>query len=983
MVAKNKILLVGWDAADWKVINELMDAGKMPALQSLVERGTMGNMRTLHPPLSPMLWTSIATGKRPYKHGITGFIEPTRDGKAIQPMTNLSRSSKAIWNILNQNNHRSVVVGWWPSHPAEPIDGVMVSDLFHKAPAKPGDDWGLRQGCVYPSEMQKELETLRVHPLELTAEDLLQFVPHGRDIDQENDQRLATLAKMISECSTVHVAATHLLEQEEWDFAAVYYDAIDHFSHGYMRYRAPQQSHISDEDFRIYRDVVDMGYIFHDMMLRQLLSYADDQTHVLIVSDHGFHSDHLRPRSVPMEMAGPAVEHRDQGIIVAAGPRIKSDHIVYGANLLDITPTILQLADLPVGRDMDGKVLSDMFTESLETEYLESWESLPGKSGQHPVDATMAVEDSKSVLDQLVALGYINRPDADTTKEVASCSRELKYNLAQSYMDAQLHGKAAPILYELYLSAPLEFRFGIQLAACFRALEQLENLKSLLSDMDDRWRKYSKIAKDRLSEIAQLARKRRDYWEKTKANEEENTSDDIRSGSTQTRRGKPILFDQGERREINKIRAIAKGNTKTLDFLRASLFAAEGKQHEAIEVFEAVLSSDPGNPLYYYHLGIALLDAGSFEEAERILKKGTTIDEYHPPCWMALSRCYLRQQLPAAARDAANRALGLQYYFPTAHFYLGKALAGLGNYSAAIQSFNVAIDQNPNFSQAYRALERIYVNQFADPELSLEYRKRREQIAVDQAQEKSDEPAFQFNPLAVDVLSEHLPSLLSQHDSPDFDRALGQIGFHELSDSEGGAKAEVTIVSGLPRSGTSMMMQMLGAGGLRTFTDGVRIADESNPEGYYEADLAKDLASCNTWLHDCDGQVVKVVAPLIQYLPCNIHYRVILMERSIDQVMRSQSKMLERMGLQQGDEETKALGFAFMQQLSTAVDLLKYHGLPTLRLRYADVVSNPKKACEAIQSFLGGSLHLEAMAGAVQPALFREQSIAKEPNGLK
>ena len=107
-----KIMLVGWDAADWKVIHELMDAGKMPTLQRMVDQGTMGNLRTLNPPLSPMLWTSIATGKRPYKHGIYGFTEPMPNGKGVQPMTNISRSSKAIWKILNQQNERSVVVGW-------------------------------------------------------------------------------------------------------------------------------------------------------------------------------------------------------------------------------------------------------------------------------------------------------------------------------------------------------------------------------------------------------------------------------------------------------------------------------------------------------------------------------------------------------------------------------------------------------------------------------------------------------------------------------------------------------------------------------------------------------------------------------------------------------------------------------------------------------------------------------------------------------
>lgn len=973
MKLKQKILLIGWDAADWKVINELMDAGKMPALESVVQRGAMGNLRTLQPPLSPMLWTSIATGKRPFKHGITGFIEPTRDGKNIQPMTNLSRSSKAIWNILNQNNHRSVVVGWWPSHPAEPINGVMVSDLFHKAPSNPGASWKLPDGCVHPSEMQKELETLRLHPLELKAEDLLPFVPHGRDIDQEKDNRLSMMSKILSECSTIHATATQLLEQEEWDFAAVYYDAIDHFSHGFMRYRAPQQSHVSDEDFRLYRDVVDTGYIYHDMMLKQLLEYTDDQTHVIVVSDHGFHSDHLRPSHVPLEMAGPAVEHRDMGIIVAAGPGVKADSIIYGANLLDIAPTILHLAGLPVGDDMDGRVITQMFTDPPETRYLESWETVPGKTGQHASDKQMGVESAKSVLDQLVALGYINRPDADTAAEVANCNRELKYNLARSYMDAQLHGEAAPILYEVYLSAPLEFRFGIQLAACFRALEQLENLEALLKDMNDRWRKFSKIARKQISELAQIARFRREYIEKMQEFKEEISLDDGDRVEVQADRAKPVLFDRREKLEIKKVRAIAKGNTRTLDFLRASLLASQGKQEEAIEVFEEVLSSDPGNPNYYYHLGTAYLDAGRLDEAGKALLRATKLDEFHPPCWMALSRVYMKQQRPAAAKDAATRALGLQYHFPAAHFYLGQAMAALGNFPEAVRSFNVAIEQNPNFAQAHRSLERIYADKYEDFELAEEHRKRRQQIEKDVVEKQNKETAFIFKALSDEELSEHLPSLFKHVNTPDFESALGQPDVKGPSISESKKKAEVVVVSGLPRSGTSMMMQMLKAGGLRMFTDGMRIADDSNPEGYYEADLVKDLATRNSWFSECDGQVVKVVAPLIQYLPRNINYKVIFMERSIHQVMSSQSKMLERMGQQQTAEETQALGLAFRHQVITALGLLKYHGIPTLRVAYPDVIAAPEDVSVAIHQFLGGELDLDAMSKAVRPSLFREQ----------
>ena len=318
-----------------------MDQGKMPHTQKLVEGGTMGNLRTLSPVLSPMLWTSIATGKRPSKHGIYGFVEPNDARTGVQPMTNVSRKCKAIWNILNQNDLRSLVVGWWPSHPAEPINGVMVSDFFHKAPKNPSDLWNLLPKCVHPSELTSELSEFRVHPMELTPEDILPFIPKGAEIDQATDRRVVSLMKILSECTTIHTTATELLENQEWDFAAIYYDAIDHFCHGFMKYHPPQQPQISDDDFRMYQNVVTTGYIYHDMMLGRLLELTNDDTTVMLISDHGFHPDHLRPKQLPSEPAGPAIEHRDYGIFVLNGPGVRQDQLIHGANLLDITPTLL------------------------------------------------------------------------------------------------------------------------------------------------------------------------------------------------------------------------------------------------------------------------------------------------------------------------------------------------------------------------------------------------------------------------------------------------------------------------------------------------------------------------------------------------------------------------------------------------------------------------------------------------------------------
>src|SRR5271170_7916628 len=135
-----RVLLLGWDAADWKIIHPLVEAGKMPVLARLLEYGISGQILTLQPALSPILWNSIATGKRADKHGILGFMEPSPDGQGVRHVSSTSRRAKALWNILSQQGLRSHIVNWFASHPAEPIDGIVFSNLLTNLALGPDGD---------------------------------------------------------------------------------------------------------------------------------------------------------------------------------------------------------------------------------------------------------------------------------------------------------------------------------------------------------------------------------------------------------------------------------------------------------------------------------------------------------------------------------------------------------------------------------------------------------------------------------------------------------------------------------------------------------------------------------------------------------------------------------------------------------------------------------------------------------------------------
>ncbi|MGA1045696.1 MAG: alkaline phosphatase family protein, partial [Phycisphaerales bacterium] len=290
-----RVLLVGWDAADWQMIDPLIAQGLMPTLASFLARGARGNLATTQPILSPILWNTIATGKRADQHGVLGFTEPDPGGHGIRPTASTSRRCKALWNILTQSGLRSHVVGWYASHPAEPIAGTMVSNQIEFTSPEERPPAPLRAGAVHPAERGDEIAECRVHPSEIGLDAILPFVPDAAAIAAKAPKRLGTLQHMLAQTATIHAIATRLLAGDDWEFAAVYYEGIDRFGHEFMEFHPPKMAEVAAEDFAAYRHCMTGIYRFHDMMLEALLRIAGDDTTVVLISDHGYYNDARRP----------------------------------------------------------------------------------------------------------------------------------------------------------------------------------------------------------------------------------------------------------------------------------------------------------------------------------------------------------------------------------------------------------------------------------------------------------------------------------------------------------------------------------------------------------------------------------------------------------------------------------------------------------------------------------------------------------------
>ncbi len=640
-----KVLIIGWDAADWQVICPLITRGAMPALARLVQGGSSGSLATLEPCLSPILWTSIATGKAPWRHGVHGFMEPKPDHSGLRPVGSASRTCKALWNIASQSGRRVHCTGWFASHPAERINGVCVSDQFAAAPEHSlPRQWPLAGGSVQPESRCRALEEFRWHPAENTAADLQPFLHDAAGIDQNDpvqQRRITFLSRTLAQCTSVHAAATWLMEHEPWDLMMVYYEAIDQMGHEFMPFHPPQMAGISEQDFHHYHAVIEGVYRFHDLMLARLMELAGGETTVVLLSDHGFHSGAQRPGMVANDLKTQASWHRPYGIVALHGPGIRAGEKIFGSSLTDIAPTVLQLLGLPAGDDMDGKVLAAAFGELVEVPRIPSWDSEGPPLSSFMPPAVKDEAANAATVKQFTALGYLEAaPHAVEAIRVAV--NELRFNESQANAAAGRFGPAAVMLTELANREPGEPRYILALAAVQIPLHALADARAGLESLPPDWRS---AAETQLVEVQLLTAEAR--------------NDDAFS----------LLAH-----------AIAQHpkNTKLLS-QRGMLLLRSRRWTEAEEDFRCALALDAGVPFAWHGLAAACVEQDRTEEAIEAALNAVGLRHHFPEAHFVLGRALVRQGDAARAIRALETTLGQNPAHQASHSILARLHYRLGN----------------------------------------------------------------------------------------------------------------------------------------------------------------------------------------------------------------------------------------------------------------------------------------------------------------
>jgi len=505
---KLKVILIALDGADWKVMQPLIDKGKLSNIKQLMDKGCWGALKTFEPLESEIIWTSIATGKTLQKHGITRRLMEDPDTGMYVPPTSNQRKVKAIWNILSDNNMNVGLVNYMVTRPPEKIKGVIIS----------GPIVDLNDIDYYSRE--------RSYPLFINLcpkEDFERFKILKNDIFSGIDRNMFPMfwwdVQKIDNFAAQFYQ--YLLKKENFNFSSLYIRGVDVTSHIFWSYLFPEEFEVSQEDVQKYKDVINNYYIWCDTIIGSILREMDKHTIIFIVSDHGFQkrpqensmmftkvdylleicginkikkgdkiailknesSDMQFPKKnikiigelskeefneVRMEAKNvlkniKVVEtgdylfdnikdtkdgfsfelpnyyirkkrefhfmvqneeykimdllvkhffpgdHREFGIIIVSGDSIVKNKKIDGATIFDITPTILYIMRLPVAKDMDGKVLVNIFEKSYlksnPIRYIDTYETDKQEAIRKPI---RYINDEEKIKEKMRSLGYIN-----------------------------------------------------------------------------------------------------------------------------------------------------------------------------------------------------------------------------------------------------------------------------------------------------------------------------------------------------------------------------------------------------------------------------------------------------------------------------------------------------------------------------------------------------------------------------------------------
>jgi hypothetical protein len=399
---------------------------KLPNLQRLMERGSSGIMKSYMPPVSPVLWASIATGTLPSKHGVKNFTSIRIPGVAT-PLNELPRAvligkllrsrrahweapvssdtfqRPAFWQIASQLGGTVGVVGWWGSWPALEVNGFVVTDRVVYHPSNTNvDDLDSVRGLTWPEPLFAAIRDQIRDPDSVTLEEAREFI----DVKQlkpgyrtpHDPEHLFKIALTMSE--SYRKIGLDLYRKTKPDVFAIYFQGTDLVSHYMWQYGFPHEfENVPPGDVRAYGECIRRFYTYQDRILGEFVAAADENTCIIVLSDHGFATD---PHPDKPTHTG---KHDLEGMCVFAGAGVKPGG-EFATTPHDVAPTLLAITGTTLSQDMDGRVLTEVVAP-------ETLRRFPVRYVPRYPDHYLVARDWKStetdreITERLKALGYL------------------------------------------------------------------------------------------------------------------------------------------------------------------------------------------------------------------------------------------------------------------------------------------------------------------------------------------------------------------------------------------------------------------------------------------------------------------------------------------------------------------------------------------------------------------------------------------------